>query len=436
MQAAPEKLKQHPEPDAGYMLVRQTVLPAYNVQTSVDAEHALIVAHAVVLDAFDIRCLKPMAEAAKKALEVDNFKVVADAGYSNGEQVAHCEAAGMLPYVPVMRTVNNQGDGTLFGRAEFRYDPDSDTYVCPGDKRLLRKHTNHKDRYTMYKASSGDCGTCSLKSRCTQAPRRGLAHHLCGRFHAHRQICVEPRMKRFSRLRFCGWCLTLATLLFLETPSALYGQSPHMQIIVERRVGKSVQQMNPQHVFTAGDYVRFRFSSSFDGYLYVTDQSTSGKYVSLFPAAGAAESNEVRRNANYLVPASSGSWFRVDNPPGYETIFFLISRTQLQSSPNENQAPAGPSSFSMPPPPAPMPAPAELSPRCDDALFRARGDCLDVLAGPRSIPPQDNIPAELPHVPASSSRDVTVINKPTSSVIAPDTSGGAPLIYEFRLAHR
>src|SRR5271168_2026196 len=92
--AAFEKLKQHPEPDAGYMLVRQTALPAYNVQTAVDTEHALIVAHAVVLDASDIRCLKPMAEAAKKALDMDNFKVVADAGYSNGEQVRSLRSGG------------------------------------------------------------------------------------------------------------------------------------------------------------------------------------------------------------------------------------------------------------------------------------------------------------------------------------------------------
>jgi transposase len=49
VQAALEKLKHHPEPDDGYMLVRQTALPAYNVQTAVDAEHALIVAHAVIL---------------------------------------------------------------------------------------------------------------------------------------------------------------------------------------------------------------------------------------------------------------------------------------------------------------------------------------------------------------------------------------------------
>src|SRR5271155_889220 len=125
VQAALEKLKKNAEPEAGFMLVRQQALPAYNIQTAVDAEHSLIVAHDVVLDASDIRCLRPMAEAAKEALEADTFKVVADAGYSNGEQVAHCEAAGMMPFVPVMRTVNNQGGGTLFRRTGFRYEPET-----------------------------------------------------------------------------------------------------------------------------------------------------------------------------------------------------------------------------------------------------------------------------------------------------------------------
>ena len=199
VQAALEKLKQHPEPEAGFMLVRQTSLPAYNVQTAVDAENALIVAHAVVLDASDIRCLKPMAEAAKNALEIDSFQVVADAGYSNGEQAAYCEAAGMTPYVPVMRTVNNQGDGTLFGREDFRYEPGTDTYLCPGDKRLLRKNTNHKDRYIMYRASSLDCGACSLKSRCTQAPRRGLARHLYEEALNRMQARLTPEAMRLRR---------------------------------------------------------------------------------------------------------------------------------------------------------------------------------------------------------------------------------------------
>jgi hypothetical protein len=158
-----------------------------------------IVTHAVVLDASDIRCLRPMAEAAKRALGIDSFQIVADAGYSNGEQIAHCEAAGMIPHVPVMRTVNNQGDGKLFGREDFRYEPETDTYLCPGNKRLLRKSTNHKDRYTMYKASGADCGACSLKSRCTQASRRGLARHLYEDALNRTQERVTPEAMRLRR---------------------------------------------------------------------------------------------------------------------------------------------------------------------------------------------------------------------------------------------
>jgi hypothetical protein len=37
-----------------------------------------------VLDASDIRCLKPMAEAAKHALELKTFNVVADASTASG----------------------------------------------------------------------------------------------------------------------------------------------------------------------------------------------------------------------------------------------------------------------------------------------------------------------------------------------------------------
>jgi transposase len=199
VQAAMEKLKQHPEPEVGFMLMRQNTLPAYNVQTAVDTKHALIIANTVVLDAADNRCLQPMAEAAKKALNVDSFNIVADAGYSNGEQAAYCEAAGMVPYVPVMRTVNNQGDGTLFGRKEFRYEPTTDTYVCPGNKKLRRKKIHRKDRYTVYEAAVGDCGTCSLKSRCTQASKRSLARHLYEDALNRMQERITPAVMRMRR---------------------------------------------------------------------------------------------------------------------------------------------------------------------------------------------------------------------------------------------
>jgi hypothetical protein len=46
-----------------------------------------------------------MAEAAKKALEMDSSRRW-PTHVTNGEQVAHCEAAGMVLYVPVVPVRN------------------------------------------------------------------------------------------------------------------------------------------------------------------------------------------------------------------------------------------------------------------------------------------------------------------------------------------
>ena len=117
--AALEKLKQDPEPEARFMRTTDGERPAYNVQLAVDAEHGLIVAQQVTTESNDERSLLPMAEAAKHAVgNPASLNVVADAGYSNGEQAQACEAQGIVPHVPVKRGVNNQGDGSLFDRSQ------------------------------------------------------------------------------------------------------------------------------------------------------------------------------------------------------------------------------------------------------------------------------------------------------------------------------
>ncbi len=50
VQAAIEKLSKHPEPEVGFMRISGGTSPGYNVQTAVDAEHALIVTPAVTLE--------------------------------------------------------------------------------------------------------------------------------------------------------------------------------------------------------------------------------------------------------------------------------------------------------------------------------------------------------------------------------------------------
>jgi hypothetical protein len=119
-----------------------------------------------------------MAEAAKKALGAERLQVVAEAGYANGEHAARCEAAGILPHVPVKRAVNNQGNGTLFGREQFRYQPETDTYLCPANKTVRRKQLHRKDKAVVYRADATDCGCCAMKTRCTQTSARILTRLL------------------------------------------------------------------------------------------------------------------------------------------------------------------------------------------------------------------------------------------------------------------
>jgi transposase len=165
------------EPDARPMGIgKGPKPPSYNVQTAVDTGTGLIVHHEVTSEPNDNRQLYPMAKATKDNLGVASLTVVADGGYSNGTAAAACEADGITACVPTNRSVNSQGDGTMFDRSAFAYQPETDTYVCPADHVLARKQLMRRDALIVYAAS--DCTSCSLKPRCTTAERRFVTRHV------------------------------------------------------------------------------------------------------------------------------------------------------------------------------------------------------------------------------------------------------------------
>lgn len=70
---------------------------AYNAQMAVDARHKLIVAFDLTNEGNDSRQLHPMATQGNDELQVKGVTVVADSGYSNGEQGNKCEQSALLP---------------------------------------------------------------------------------------------------------------------------------------------------------------------------------------------------------------------------------------------------------------------------------------------------------------------------------------------------
>jgi transposase len=198
--AALDKLRQHPEPEARIMRMGDSKAPAYNVQTAVDAEHALIVAQQVTDEGSDNRSLLPMAEAAQKAVGGPSpLNVVADAGFSNGAQAEACEAKGIVPHAPANRAANNQGDGRLFDRTEFRYDEKTDTFRCPAGQTLAMRGLRRQDNLVSYAGQRAVCGNCKLKPHCTTAAQRHVTRHLHEEALQRMQQRATPEVMRLRK---------------------------------------------------------------------------------------------------------------------------------------------------------------------------------------------------------------------------------------------
>jgi len=198
-----------------------------------------------------------------------------------------------------------------------------------------------------------------------------------------------------------------------------------MEIMLDRLDGGSWRAIDPGLVLERSDRVRFRFRTNFDGYLYVLNQSTSGKYEQLFPRQETGRDNRIEAGKEYQVPATS-SVFRIAGPAGHEIVYWLVSPAPL----GEGQ-PWHPS----PPSATKQPHPA-LMPRCDDTILRARGDCIDNGAGLKLVPRDGQLPQNLAGAASQTPQDLLVLRQKDTSVVSSPAPLAGPVVNEFRLAHR
>jgi hypothetical protein len=202
--------------------------------------------------------------------------------------------------------------------------------------------------------------------------------------------------------------LAFGAALFAEQSKVSQQGAHRMEITLERYESGTWKIIDPSLVLDKNDKIRFKFKANFSGFLYVTNQSTSLTNSLLFPRIDTGSNNRIAANREYVVPTTKGA-FRVDGPAGYDVVAWMISPVALGR-------PEAPPVASMPP--------ANMTPRCDDTLFRARGECLDSSAGPQAAKKTEN------------SEDLVFIREKESSIISSTAPLKAPLVYEFHLAHR
>jgi len=207
-------------------------------------------------------------------------------------------------------------------------------------------------------------------------------------------------------------------------------------LILEKKDGNAIKVMDPGHIFSDGDFIRFRLRPGVNGYLYVLNHASSGNYEQLFPRAGEVESREVRAGRDYLIPDSETGWFKIEGPAGYETVYFLISPMDLGKNLFPHAAEEQPASkANTAQSEADRKAFESATPRCDDELFRTRGACLDSKAGLKPVEPGEALPPSLPAVSVGS-RDLVVIKNSNETAVSSTEPFDAPVVYHFKVAHK
>jgi hypothetical protein len=213
--------------------------------------------------------------------------------------------------------------------------------------------------------------------------------------------------------------LLIATL----APLALVAQTQSVEIVLERHESSAWKTIDPGLVLAQGDLVRFRFRTTFDGYLYVINSGTSGAQSLLFPADSTGRNNRVTAGKEYTVP-SNGASFKVAGPAGHDIVYWLVSPVPLDGNP------AAALKTSQPTHPA-----GKLIPRCDQSIFRARGLCIDSTAGPRNVPAEESLPSAISAVPNMTRRELVIVQDKNKARVSSSGQLTGPVVYEFRLAH-
>lgn len=171
LQASADGQLSQTDPDARAMKSRGAGIVGYNVQTAVDTQHHLIVAHEVSSQGSDRDQLSSMAHQAGDAIGNPTLTVIADRGYYKAEQIRACDKAGISVIVPKTTTSGAKASGR-FDKADFIYNAAANEYRCPAGQRLIWRFARVEGGLRIHRYWSSHCPRCDIKAQCTPSDYR------------------------------------------------------------------------------------------------------------------------------------------------------------------------------------------------------------------------------------------------------------------------
>lgn len=157
------------DPDASLMKKAAHNLVAYNTQIVVDDKQKLIIATAVSTKGNDCEQLHKMSVQAKDILKSESINIVADTGYYSAKDIKKCGDENIEVIVPEANRTKQRLAQGKFSRDDYKYDQDSDCYICPNNVRINKtksKQIKNDKVCFKYVSPAATCKICPLKDQC------------------------------------------------------------------------------------------------------------------------------------------------------------------------------------------------------------------------------------------------------------------------------
>ncbi len=220
--------------DAGVQKDRFRKTAGYRSQVAVDSKQQIIVGNNVTSKSVDTQELIPMTQQVieniknlepmetKRGIKEEKIKILADSGYSSGENLAELEKRGDIDaYIPDMRYQGKQrgrktDEGYEFHSSNFIYNREENYCICPEGKTLnfVKLLRHHNKEYLLYK--SFNCKSCKHFQNCAngrrskyiwvskdrhfvERMRQKLSKEEAKSIYRRRKITVEPVLGNLSQ---------------------------------------------------------------------------------------------------------------------------------------------------------------------------------------------------------------------------------------------
>jgi transposase len=195
------------DPESRQIMVRNNITEvAYSVQTTVDAKNCIPIDYKVT-NQNDSKAMGNMVRRAKSILRNNEFTALYDKGYHTGSELKIAQDLGIEAIVAILGIPStSQAPDPDFNFEHFKYDQESDTYICPQGEVLRSngtwyKECNRRDNVITFKQyKTRSCKLCPAHSQCTRSKDgRVLSRSTYAEYYENNRRIYQDKERLYKR---------------------------------------------------------------------------------------------------------------------------------------------------------------------------------------------------------------------------------------------